>query len=118
MQRNKGFTLMEMVFGLVILGVILTAFTGIFVLFQRSSAQARKYVEAQQNARVAVDYTTEFIRQAGANTDYGRGQKHIVHAGPYQCAINADIDNSQVIGRRQGWPRVRPLLWLPAAAGC
>lgn len=92
---------MEMVFGMVILAIIMTAFTGIFVLFQRSSAQARKFVQAQQNARVAVDFATEFIRQAGANTDYGRGQKHIVHGGPYQIAINADIDNSQVIGGLQ-----------------
>jgi type II secretory pathway pseudopilin PulG len=93
-----GFSMIEMVFSMMILGVVLIAFFGIFSLFQKSSAQSQQYSDAQQNSRAAVDFITEYLRQAGSGTDYVRGQRFIVHAGPYQCAINADIDNSQTIG--------------------
>ncbi|MEJ2722235.1 MAG: hypothetical protein P8181_14035 [bacterium] len=90
--------MIEMVFSMMILGVVLIAFFGIFSLFQKSSAQSQQYADAQQNSRAAVDFITEYLRQAGSGTDYVRGQRFVVHAGPYQCAVNADIDNSQTIG--------------------
>lgn len=96
-QRNKGFTLIEMAFGLLILGLVLVAMSNIFVLFQRSATTTRQYADVQQNARIATDYLTEYLRQAGSGTDYTGGQRHIVHAGPYQVGINADIDNSETI---------------------
>lgn len=95
--RKQGFTLIEMAFGILMLGLVLVAFANIFALFQRSAGTTRDYAGTQQNARLAVDYLTEYLRQAGAGTDYSGGQRHIVHAGPYQIAINADIDNSQAI---------------------
>lgn len=94
---SGGFSMVEMVFSMMILGVVLVAFVGIFSLFQKSSAQSHQYGEAQQNARIAVDFITEYMRQAGAGTDYVRAQRFIVHAGPYQVALNADIDNGQTI---------------------
>ncbi|UCH83248.1 MAG: prepilin-type N-terminal cleavage/methylation domain-containing protein, partial [Candidatus Latescibacterota bacterium] len=93
-----GFSMIELVFSMMILGVVLIAFYGIFSLFQKSSAQSQHYSDAQQNSRAAVDFITEYLRQAGSGSDYVRGQRFVVHAGPYQCAINADIDNSQTIG--------------------
>jgi uncharacterized protein (DUF2141 family) len=89
--------MVEMVFSMVILGVVMIAFVGIFALFQRSSAQSHQYAEAQQNARIAVDFVTEYLRQAGAGTDYVKAQRFIVAAEPYQVAINADLDNGQTI---------------------
>jgi type II secretory pathway pseudopilin PulG len=93
-----GFSMIELVFSMMILGVVLIAFYGIFSLFQKSSAQSQSYSDTQQNSRAAVEFITEYLRQAGSGTDYVRGQRFVVHAGPYQCAINADIDNSQTIG--------------------
>ena len=92
-----GFTLVEILLSILVLGFVLISVTGIFMLYQRGSAQTTEYVEAQQNARIALDYITEHLRQAGSQTDYFRGQRPIVHAGPYQIAINADIDNGQTI---------------------
>ena len=89
--------MIEMVFSMMILGVVLVAFMGIFSLFQRSSAQSHQYAEAQQNARIAMDYVTEYVRQAGSGTDYVKAQRFIVQAAPFQVAFNADIDNGQTI---------------------
>lgn len=101
MIRNKtgrrGFSLIELVFGMILVGVIMIAFTSIFTLFQKSSAQTRQLGRAQQDARLAIDYLTEYLRQAGARTDYSGGQRHIVHAGPQQIAVNADLDNGETI---------------------
>jgi type II secretory pathway pseudopilin PulG len=92
-----GFTLVEMMVSVLVLGVVLIAMAGVFTLFQKSAMQTGEYAEAQQNARLAVDFVTNHLRQAGSQTDYFRGQQPIVHAGPYQVAINADIDNQQAI---------------------
>ena len=94
---SKGFTLVEMVITLLTLGVVFIAFTSVFILFQKGSTQTTEFAEAQQNARLGVDYITDQLRQAGSGTDYFRGQLPIPHAGPYQIAINADIDNGQTI---------------------
>ena len=97
-KRDKsGFSMIEMVFGVMILGVVLLVFMGIFTLFQSSSAQTRQSAATQQNARVAIDFITEHLRQAGSGTAYSEGQLFIVHAAPYQVAMNADIDNGETI---------------------
>jgi prepilin-type N-terminal cleavage/methylation domain-containing protein len=101
MRRNgrssSGFTLIELVVAMLVLGVVFVAFSSIFILFQKSATQSSEFTEAQQNARLGVDYIIDQLRQAGAGTDYFRGQMPIVHAGPYQVAINADIDNGRTI---------------------
>jgi type II secretory pathway pseudopilin PulG/uncharacterized protein (DUF2141 family) len=96
-KATTGFTLVEMVLTILALGFVLIAVSGIFVLFQKSSAQTKDFAEVQQNARIALDYMANHLRQAGSQTDYFRGQAPIVHAGPYQIAVNADIDNGQTI---------------------
>jgi type II secretory pathway pseudopilin PulG len=96
-KYSSGFSMIEMVFSMVILGVVMIAFVGIFALFQRSSAQSHQCAEAQQNARIAVDFVTDYLRQAGSGTDYVKAQRFIVDAEPYQVAFNADLDNGQTI---------------------
>jgi len=93
----SGFTLVEMVISIVIIGFILIAFAGLFVLYQKSSNRTNAYAEAQQNTRIAVDFITTYLRQAGSHTDYFRGQPVIAYAGPYQVVFNGDIDNGQTI---------------------
>lgn len=98
-HRNPtaGFTLIEILLSILVLGFVLISVTGIFMLYQRGSARTTDYAEAQQNARIALDYITEHLRQAGSQTDYFRGQRPVAHAGPYQIVINADIDNGRTI---------------------
>jgi len=96
-HSDAGFTLVELMVSILVLGFILVSFAGLFLLFQRGSAQTKEYTEAQQNTRVALDFITDYLRQAGAHTDYFRGQSAIVYAEPYQLIMNADIDNGRVI---------------------
>lgn len=96
-RSAPGFTLVEMVFSVLVLGIIMVALAGVFILFQKSSASTNELAQAQQNARIALDFVTDYLRQAGSSTDYFRGQRPIVHAGPYQVAINADLDNGRTI---------------------
>ena len=96
-KNSAGFTLVEMMVSVLVLGVVLIAMAGVFTLFQKSSSQTNEYTEVQQNVRIALDFVTDHLRQAGSQVDYFRGQQPIVHAGPYQAAINADIDNQQTI---------------------
>jgi type II secretory pathway pseudopilin PulG len=96
-KNNRGFTLVETLFSILVMGFIMVSIASVFILMQKGSAQSRGFTDAQQNARISLDYITEKIRQAGANADYVRGQGFLVHGGPYQIAINADIDNGQTI---------------------
>ena len=126
-KRVYGFTLVEMVISILAIGIILIAFAVLFILYQRGSNRANEYAEAQQNSRVALDFITMYLRQAGANTDYFRGQPVIAYAGPYQVVFNADIDNGQPINglppltamKRSCTPNTVPpsgtILYSPAA---
>ena len=96
-HSETGFTLMELMVSILVLGFILVSFAGLFVMFQRGSAQTKEHTEAQQNTRVALDFITDYLRQAGSHTDYFRGQSAIVYAEPYQLVMNADIDNGRTI---------------------
>jgi prepilin-type N-terminal cleavage/methylation domain-containing protein len=99
MHRNTraGFSLVEMMISVLVLGVVLIAFAAVFMLFQKSSAQTNETAQMQQNARIALDFITNDLREAGVGTDYFRGQPVIDYAGPYQVAFNADVDNGQTI---------------------
>ncbi|MCK4236940.1 MAG: VCBS repeat-containing protein [Candidatus Krumholzibacteria bacterium] len=96
-NSTAGFTLIEILLSILMLGFVLISFAGILTLYQKSSAQTTDFAEVQQNTRIALDYITDDLRQAGSQTDYFRGQRPIVHAGAYQVAFNADIDNGQTI---------------------
>lgn len=95
--RDAGFTLLEIMISMIVMAFVLISVAGIFALYQKGSAKTRDYSEAQQNSRAALDCITDHLRQAGSQTDHFRGQRPIVHAGPYQVALNADIDNSRMI---------------------
>jgi prepilin-type N-terminal cleavage/methylation domain-containing protein len=94
---TRGFTLVEMMVGIVLLGVILLAFAGMANVMQRSSGQTMQYGDAQQNARVALDYITENLRAAGSDIAAFEGQTALVHAGPYQVGFNANLDHGAVL---------------------
>ncbi len=89
--------MVEMLVGIVIMGIVLASVMSIMISMQKGSARSSGYADAQQNTRVAVDYLLDHLRQAGANTDVLRGQRWLVHGGPYQVVINADVDNGQTI---------------------
>jgi type II secretory pathway pseudopilin PulG len=109
-NRDAGFTLIEILLGMVVMGFVLISVAGIFSLYQKGSAKTRDYAEAQQNSRAALDCITDHLRQAGSQTDHFRGQMPIVHAGPYQVGLNADIDNGRVVDGLQPLVAINPAM--------
>ena len=93
----RGFSLVEIMVGIVLLGIIMLAFAGMANVMQRGAGRTQQYADAQQNARIALDYMTEALRAAGSDIAAYEGQTAVVHAGPYQVAFNADLDHGDVL---------------------
>jgi len=100
-MKTKGFTLVEITIGIALIGLVLLLFTGMVNILQSSSSRVTQYSDAQQNGRVALDYITEHLRAAGSDVVAWEGQQTILHAGPYQVAFNADLDQGQVSAGEQ-----------------
>jgi prepilin-type N-terminal cleavage/methylation domain-containing protein len=96
-HRNRGFTLVELAIGILLIGIVLLAFAGMTTVVQRSAGKTTQYSDAQQNARSALDFITENLRAAGTDIAAYEGQATVVSAGPYQVAFNADLDLGQTI---------------------
>ena len=92
MRNDKGFTLIEVL----VVSLIAAIIAGALIYVLRSSSRASRIAEldsqAQQNARVAVDFVTHDARSAGYDVDIGAGQPAIAHAGPNDLVFNANIE--------------------------
>ena len=65
---ESGFTLIEMLVVLAILGIVLAALTGLFVSATRTAADQNMRFQAQQQARLALDKLRREIHCASAAT--------------------------------------------------
>ena len=96
MEKQKGFTLIELMVVVALLAVlgygIVTFFTNTFKVWWQASQQ----IEAQQKARVAMDEMTRFIRQARPVTEIVVGQQ----AGE---EANTMITFTHIDGRRMSY---------------
>jgi prepilin-type N-terminal cleavage/methylation domain-containing protein len=92
MRDDKGFTLIEVLVVSLIAAIVAGALIFILNSSRRASRIAELDSQAQQNARVAIDYITRDARSAGYGIDVGSGQGAIVHAGPYDLVFNANIE--------------------------
>ena len=104
MGRNKGFTLIETAIVLVVAGVIAIALFYVLSSSRRASRVAAIDSQAQQNARVAVDYLTRDLRSIGYGIDLSQGQMSIVYAAPYELIFNANIEPNPDNGASLGYP--------------
>ena len=75
MGKQRGFTLIELMVVVALLGIlgygIVQFFTGTFRVWWQTTQQ----IDAQQKARVAMDEMTKFIRQASPVTGIAIGQQ-------------------------------------------
>jgi prepilin-type N-terminal cleavage/methylation domain-containing protein len=92
MRNDKGFTLIEVLVVALISAIIAGALIYVLNSSRRASRIADLDSQAQQNARVAIDYITRDLRSAGYNVDIALGQAGIVHAGPWDVVFNANIE--------------------------
>lgn len=89
--QSSGFTMIELLLSLVVGGLAALATVVVFGGQNRAAESQRKQVDAQQNARVAMDVLVRELRQAGANIDRFHRQSVLVDASPYQMVFNADV---------------------------
>jgi type II secretory pathway pseudopilin PulG len=89
--RQSGFTLMELVLALIVAGLATVATMAVFGAQNRASDQRRAEVDAQQNARAAMDALVRDLRMAGTNIDRFHRQVAVIDAAPYQIAFNGDV---------------------------
>jgi prepilin-type N-terminal cleavage/methylation domain-containing protein len=62
LQNKKGFSLIELLIGMALMGVVLTAVYQLFISVNRSQAAQDLEVEMQQNARSAADFVVREMR--------------------------------------------------------
>ncbi|MEW6490065.1 MAG: prepilin-type N-terminal cleavage/methylation domain-containing protein [Thermodesulfobacteriota bacterium] len=90
MRRPGGFTLVELLVTLAVVGVLLSFVYQIFISQQRSFSIQEEVADAQQNARVALEELTHALTSLGAGVAGEEGQVRLLVAHPYQLTFNAD----------------------------
>ncbi len=89
--RRAGFSLIEMMIALLV-GAMLIAITYNVLVSQKKASRAQnESINAQQNARIALETLERELRLAGLNIDDFNGQPVIIDAAPYQIIFNGDV---------------------------
>ena len=81
-----GFTLVELIIVMGILGIVITAVYSLYLTHERSAYTQDEVVEVQQNVRIAMDSITRDIRNAG--TLIPRTASSVGSAGPNSVTLN------------------------------
>jgi prepilin-type N-terminal cleavage/methylation domain-containing protein len=113
-NREKGFTLVEVLFALMVALILLSAIYAVVESGQRSSVSLERKVAANQDARAALQMMAMEVRMASYNPNFETGfwlnsdcgnspspnllYKGIQEASPYSLTVEMDIDESSVIG--------------------
>ncbi|MDI6700229.1 MAG: SdrD B-like domain-containing protein [bacterium] len=94
-MKKRGFTLIELLVSITIFSIIVGAAVTVFINSQSSKQRVDLMTQAQQSARIAVDYMIRDIRAAGYNIDVdessGTPQRRLVYASPYEIVFNANL---------------------------
>ncbi len=89
--KQKGFSLIEMMIAIVMLGLIVGAVISVVLNSQRSKSDSEIMLETQQTARVLVDMIVEDIRMAGYGANAVAGHRPINYAGPFDLILSANL---------------------------
>ncbi|GAB4280468.1 MAG: hypothetical protein Kow0092_36100 [Deferrisomatales bacterium] len=90
---RAGFTLVDLLVTLGVVGIILALIYQIFITQQRSHRIQEEVAEAQQNARVAVDTLTAALTSLGVGVT--GDQVRILVAHPHEIVFNADLSEDE-----------------------
>ncbi len=91
-MNKKGFTLIELMVAVVILGLVMAAVVTVLINTEKAKREAELLMECQQNARAALDIMSRDVRSAGFGIFLGSPQSVIVYATPFECIFNGNIE--------------------------
>lgn len=92
--RQQGFTLIEMLIGLLLGGIVLAAVVGSFQSQHRSYLAQDYVAEAQQNLRTGMNMMTEEIRMAGYDPEDGAAGATIESMSASGIAFSMDLNGN------------------------
>ncbi|HBE73337.1 MAG TPA: hypothetical protein DDW31_04505 [candidate division Zixibacteria bacterium] len=90
-MNRKGFTLIEMMVAVMILGIVMAAVVTVFIQSDKSKRQTEQLAEAQNHARAAMSIVERELKSAGYGIPMNHGQPVIAFAVPFECVFNANI---------------------------
>jgi len=96
--NRNGFTLIEMLMGMALAGMTMTAIYSVFITSNRTYRSQENMVEVQQSVRIGIDFMVQDIRMAGLDplgpaTDATDGNgAGIKAATSTQIRFTADMD--------------------------
>lgn len=94
--RERGYTLIELLMVTVILSVVMTGLTVLFVQATNAELQMNKRFQAQQEARVAMDKMRREVHCARAITPAGNSTSITVTI-PKQCPTSGGVSEINVV---------------------
>jgi len=89
----RGFSLVEMMIALFVGALLIIITYNVLITQKKASTAQNQFVEAQQNAKVALETLERELRLAGLNIDDFNNQPVFIDAAPYQVIFNADISS-------------------------
>lgn len=87
----NGFSLIELLIVMAIVGVVMGAIYGVFISSNRSYRTQERVADAQQSVRVGVDFMVRDIRMAGLNP-FGTAGAGMEAATGTNLRLTADLD--------------------------
>ncbi len=89
MKRTRGFTLIELIISLVVLGIVMAGAIGFFRAVSKAVAGTSDRMDAMQNLRYALSTLDRELRNAGAGTT--GTQPQLVYISSTMVMFNADL---------------------------
>lgn len=92
-NRNRGFTLIELMVTMVVVSIIMAAIYSVYAALTRSYTTQNAAADVQQAVRATIDFMAEDIMMAGLTNpeeDYGGIDVGISVAGSTRISFNAD----------------------------
>ncbi|MBZ0271837.1 prepilin-type N-terminal cleavage/methylation domain-containing protein, partial [bacterium] len=92
--RRAGFSLIELLVGVVLAFVLLAAILSLFNAYNTSVLREEQRVEVQQAGRNSIRLIRDDLELVGADVVRERGQAAMVFAAPWEVVFNANIDDT------------------------